>query len=319
MAYNGAFMAMEKKTIYAMLFIRLAMALVMFAILSRSPTVEAKILTLPFEPVAPGMNEANAFYYGRNAYYNNVESIRSGDVVRFSDGATFMIDGLLGSGYTSRVYSLKGNPDVVLRIPWGWGLKHYIDETVEGYSLLRAHGIPSVKVIAHRASEYVLVTRVSQNHLSFREFAIDIVTGKDSPDPEYFNYTTMWSQFLTFLDHLQKFSKIGDLKDENLVYDGTRQEWIVLDWTKDHVVFDPKSDPSGDTVNPLQTLISKFGIIKHGEFVVEVEHNNRFYDVNPAPEVAKFKALIDAASRHIVETRVRGGLCRELFTDGLSF
>ncbi len=157
---------------------------------------------------APGVESEN--------YAALSEKIQAGDSVSFSNGKTFEILAVLGSGQTTRVFDIgKG---LALRVP-----KHeysrFINATLDGYQRLHENGIPTPEVHLDQSlrSEYVLVQKVSV------DTTLDVIIKKRMLQGE------LKEKLIAFLASTFRLREIGDFKWDQIAWTGSG--WILLDWT----------------------------------------------------------------------------------------
>ncbi len=169
-----------------------------------------------------------------------------GQTLAFPDGEQFVVVEKLGEGHTSQVWRVSqtgGTQEVALRLPLRSGLyrggpTRYVDflnETLDGYAPLREQGIPTVRVRGGVRSQYV-VTDVVPHRISARRFLHSLedrsalrrrgITRAMVPEME--------EALVRFASTTAPFSKIGDFKADQIVYDTSTRQWILLDWTSHH-------------------------------------------------------------------------------------
>ncbi|OFZ41026.1 MAG: hypothetical protein A2070_03680 [Bdellovibrionales bacterium GWC1_52_8] len=176
----------------------------------------------------------------QSSTYNEImSSVGVGDTVTFGNGKTIRLGKLLGTGNTTLIFELAENKGQAIRLPKKSGYfsddYRYVDfirSFEKGLPILEKHHIPAVQVHEIYRGEYAIVDRV-QPDLTFRRFL---------HDPKISNRLRldMVDALVTFARETAMLEHIGDFHQDQLVYDGPRKKWILLDWTHSHkeVIFD---------------------------------------------------------------------------------
>ncbi len=195
-------------------------------------------------------------------YDQTVASLSSGDVVHVREFRpkyrffgrrtlykthTFMIDQFLGAGGQTRVFSLRGEPDKVLRLaisreaPFSDG-QDGIDfrappvmmrEMQNGYKELAEQGVPVTRIFDEFPGLFIVAERAEgptldlfiKNHGFFTRQQLNEMT----------------DALRAFARATSMFENIGDFRADQIVYVRSRGQWILRDWSSNHSLFKGKS------------------------------------------------------------------------------
>lgn len=222
------------------------------------------------------------FTEGRiNSYYDViVKEIQSGDILSFSDGARFTVENILGQGGTTLVVSIKEDPTKALRIPLRKDTLSYIRSYVRGHRAIEEAHVPALKIYEPSNKEYVLVEKISGSFVSFRDFvAMASKTGKQGwlgrilgqkPTAEMLEIKEMSTEFREFAGKLFSFAIVGDMHQDNLIFDQSKRKWILMDWIGSHenALYIENNKIQYKDLNPLLSLVHKYGYFQKGKFFV---------------------------------------------------
>jgi hypothetical protein len=204
-----------------------------------------------------------------------VRSLKSGDVVSFSDGHSFTIDHRLGSGGTTAVYAIKEDSTKALRLPLGYEGMNFLGTYVNAADDLEKNNVPAVHVSEAYDEEYAVVDRL-ESFITFGDF-VKAATQIESPGLlnrlgflkiKNLPLDEMKAAFADFARRMA-FTFVGDLHDQNLVYDFKNKRWILIDWTDVHSA---ASKVPGlhqlqfDTQSPFQILLKEYGYTSNLSF-----------------------------------------------------
>jgi hypothetical protein len=166
-------------------------------------------------------------------YLQKIDSIESGDSVQFSDGSLIKIDRFLGSGTQTAIFSLKDNPELVIRIPRPSQFKTLeqvqagLSSYVEGYHSLERFDVPHVKILAGLKTEYLMVNKIPETALSLDKFLNESVV--ESVDRKKAS-----KALVHFMIKSAGFGIFGDFNPSQLRYDSTKDQWQLIDWDNHH-------------------------------------------------------------------------------------
>ncbi len=154
--------------------------------------------------------------------------LSKGTVLKFSDNSTFTIDEFLGSGNTTRVYSVKEFPGKVLRIPKPayreLNPTFFLNLMVESAPILEREGVLHTKVHKHLPFTYALVDRIPPNAISYQSFIYDMSIPKQQRQE---------MEDALFRD-VKKYAYLanGDLGGKQMSYWPDSKAWGLNDWTR---------------------------------------------------------------------------------------
>ena len=182
--------------------------------------------------IAPAPAQAKVYYLnpepnldGNFRYRDELLDIKKGDIVRFSDGRRFTIQGALGEGGTTRVFDI-GNGRA-LRLPSSaancckWN--QYI---LDNGPILDRAGVPVPQVYVEESSKlghYVVVEKV-QVRTTLADALSDLSRGRMTL-AEFEQYVP---SLVEFARSTASLSYISDFKPAQLGWTG--QKWVLLDW-----------------------------------------------------------------------------------------
>ncbi|MEN0059751.1 MAG: hypothetical protein AAGB31_13005 [Bdellovibrio sp.] len=216
-----------------------------------------------------------------NASYEGiVPSLNPGDILTFSDGNEFTIEKLLGRGNTTLIFELKGI-NKALRLPLTRQDTSYIKDFVVGYRDLAAMNASINVYLEYRKDanyyEYAVVEKLTafMPFTSFVTYMSSSETKRAAVQSHHRNRIIpeeMIQQFYVFAKKISLYSHIGDMHEENLVYDFTRKAWRLIDWTEDHEK--SYSTKAGEIIfsydtSPLQSLIKNYGTCTSFSFIAK--------------------------------------------------
>ncbi len=169
-------------------------------------------------------------------YDKAIKKLKKGDRIHFTD-RSFKLGKKLGEGATTVVFKLADFPDSAIRIPKARVVEdlpgaEYLHYFVQGEKALVEHGIPHPAVKFYSPGEFIVVERIPANY-SFVQF----VSPKKAGIPAEL-HQLMKDRLVEFARRTADFAHIGDFKAEQLLFDKQRLEWILCDWTSDHIMFD---------------------------------------------------------------------------------
>jgi hypothetical protein len=174
-------------------------------------------------------------------YKKIVEMLEPEDEIKFSNGKKFKIIRILDAtspGETSRIFEIEGGR--VIRINNGYKYRfNAVTSILNGYEELSKSEINIVKTYPEDSliGEYVIHDKVK----------VDTHLGRFLKEPASFDGKTkdkMRRALKNFLIDTYQFVWVGDMKAENIVWNGDR--WIFIDWTE----------------NPTMPIRSEFGTQK---------------------------------------------------------
>lgn len=198
-------------------------------------------------------------------YDSIVENLKPGDKIIFSDNQSVIVGEKLGSGNTTVIFELPDYPKVAIRIPKKRGIfkdgipyTGMINRFQEGYSLLKLDGVPTVNLFKYRQDEYAVVERLGP-HITFADFLKDRLLPGELKNE-------MSKAFLEFAKSTAKFTKIGDFHSGQIVYDKTQKKWILMDWERNHVEYNPKKEVETTAFNAWDKFYGKHIAYKHNRW-----------------------------------------------------
>jgi hypothetical protein len=140
-----------------------------------------------------------------------MDILRPGDEIIFSNGHVVKLETEFNGGHNSRIFTIKDDPNKVIRIP-KWSRKiSYIKETQLGQEKLIERGIPITISQNTHNMEYAIVDRLNPNNKSFEDILKNKVTIQQKEE--------MLNSLKDFAKKTASFSQIGDFKIEQLEYD----------------------------------------------------------------------------------------------------
>lgn len=170
-----------------------------------------------------------------NSEYDKiVQNLEQNDILKFSNGKSFQLKKVLGSGNTTLI--LETIDGFALRIPLSAGPSKYsklpcymyINGFIEGYESIKNY-VRTVKIYDNNPNQYVLVEKVDLN------FTLqDLLDGKIHLNSQEKAYVTQ--QLLNWTKETMRFMYIGDFRFEQLGFNGN--EWILLDFNGKAAPFD---------------------------------------------------------------------------------
>ncbi|MDD0853802.1 hypothetical protein HBN50_11890 [Halobacteriovorax sp. GB3] len=164
----------------------------------------------------------------------------------FKEGDHFFLENrnlevvkFLGNGRVTYVFEVldeKGNT-FALRIPRKMGVfdryynfTDYHDFFIKGHKKLQKHQVLTPKINS-MGTNFVLVERIDK---AFDLY--DYLNNKSSLD---FHHKVIAEDRLNhFISETAHFAKIGDFHFEQIVFDQTKLEWVLLDWSNSHSFVD---------------------------------------------------------------------------------
>lgn len=196
-------------------------------------------------------------------YEDVLSTIQPGDVLHFSY-KSYVVGPVLGTGGTTRIFSLADDPNKALRVPLRPLSRREMISFNEGYEALVKNHVPSVKIEEAFDDEFSVVERL--NHfILFKDF-VEAESPREGETTSFWQirrrqqlpYQEMKANFAKFAESLFSFDHIGDLHSENLIYDFDRKEWRLMDWVLDHRY--------ATTESPLEMLLENYGRISKLHF-----------------------------------------------------
>lgn len=160
-------------------------------------------------------------------YDELVVKIATGDQIQFTNGEVFTIKEKLGSGDNFIVFSVLENSEFALRLVKS---KYNIDEVDQYYKALSKVinlQLPAIKLLAYQPGQWI-ATKLISSRMSLASFIKEI---------SYYKKNQIYGQQVDdillqlrfFLLELGKFRKIGDLHEENILFDFESKTWLIID------------------------------------------------------------------------------------------
>lgn len=155
-------------------------------------------------------------------YAQRLDSVEDGDTLLFTDGQRFIVGPKIDEGKNTRIFSLANWPSEVLRVPLP-GHGDSINESIDGYEILRHFDLPIVRVNQSLRSQYLVVDRVNPRHITCDRFIED-------PSIPPGLRAEMAEKLVDFGKRFAMFSFVDDFHRGQIVYDPDAKRWILLDW-----------------------------------------------------------------------------------------
>ena len=178
--------------------------------------------------------------FSRQVRDYNPRSLLPGDTVIFSNNERFVVGKILGEGHTATVFELPDYPDKVLRLPkhrgrvivyavsqMGKRFTDFIDYFVGGAQLLGQIGVPVVQIYQHRQGEYAVVQKLIPKSLN------EVIREVWADDPALRWTNPLYLALLDFARQTANLSYVGDLHEDNIVYDYVSNKFIMMDFVND--------------------------------------------------------------------------------------
>jgi len=182
-------------------------------VLSRS-SVAAEIHLFNIDPNGRSVPVSN--------YDEIVGNLKKHDVLIFTNGFRVTIDSQLKAGSQTKVFSILENSNEVLRLPLSTEKVESTEQFVLGNQILAQHRVRVPHINSFKTPEYAVVQKI-KHFVTFHDF----ISNFNSYAYEIKNEAiTAMDRFVLSTAEL---AIVADLHSENLVYDFSKKEWLVLD------------------------------------------------------------------------------------------
>lgn len=182
----------------------------------------------------------------QNPFYDqSLKKIELGDVLVMPDQAEFQVKSSMKAGKTTALFQVvQTAPAVVyptkiwIRLPLAEGefpgsqghepYSEFINKTIDGERELDKAKIPHPKVLRSMRKVYAVVEDFPHD-FSAKEFLLN---------PNGIPHSTLIKaekSFYDFISTTSPYSKLGDFKADNVVYNIKKDQWSFLDWTQGHI------------------------------------------------------------------------------------
>lgn len=226
-------------------------------------------------------------------YDELVASLEPGTTVRFSDGSEFKIGQEIGSGSSTRIFEIDGEPDRALRLPKYIKHRDFMEAYSDGYIDLHEARVPSVKILDELNNEYVVVSRLTGADGKSAPLTLRKFLSEGATDPD------LRAKLFDFARKTAHLQDIPDFSAAQLAYDYKHQEWKVLDWTYKWSGLErsPKAKPAQMT---LKQAASEIEFVPHLFETLEIEAQKFSPEAKRATQ-----RLLDELHVEILEERLR--------------
>lgn len=206
-------------------------------------------------------------------YKQQVEDIKSGDRLHFSDGVILTVDEVLGQGQSTKVFSIIEKPNIVIRIARSKQNTLHLKAYSQGANFLESNKIPHTRIIATQKLEYIIVEKIDEPFIQLSNFIFYNNQNEKNKFEKIildnFNISLfeMRIQLETFLTQVGFYNYVSDFHESNIVYDFNNKTWKYMDWSNDFENYDFKSNLNNEKIG-FEYLMSRFGIYQNQKFSV---------------------------------------------------
>ncbi len=168
------------------------------------------------------------------------DNVQQGDILKVHEH-DFEVLSFLGKGNTTYVYEVRQqgrSGTFALRVPKKSGsfnstytYSEFISMTIKGYQLLEEQGVPIPKIYEYYNENYILTERLYPQ-FTLTEFISNFET-KSFSQTHKLTFDLAKNSLADFLKTMSGFTKIGDFRFDQVVYD-KEKGWVLLDWTDGH-------------------------------------------------------------------------------------
>lgn len=164
----------------------------------------------------------------------NPKNIQKGDIIKISKNEIFLVEGYLSSGNRTYIFKVKDlnskdGVDYALRLPKYKGdinffstYTSFLTDYISGAKALLEITSRAIKVKKSRKSQYVLVDLLGE-HFTLAEYLEQV-----TPDDSEF----ILEEFRKFIKETISIYHISDMHLSQIVYDKSKQKWMMIDWGK---------------------------------------------------------------------------------------
>ena len=187
-------------------------------------------------------------------YNNIVKKLKPGDRVQFSDGSVWTLQNHVGGESTSRIFTIKEEPNLVLRIPAQRSALSDSQSYVDGYKILQPYGAPVIKMDPRSSAEHTFMEKSQINGRTLE----DLFRGKIK-DAKL--QAEMKAGLAQFAREIAIFEQIGDLYPRHIFFDPKLKKWLIFDWDDNNFIALEKPRgraPSFTSKTALELLFSEY-------------------------------------------------------------
>lgn len=184
-----------------------------------------------------------------SGYSLDIQNIKAGDFIAFSNGRKFKVKYSLGSGSNTKIFMLEDGK--AIRVPLevfnrysGERNTNFIQKFFDGYKVLAQSKVPIVKMyeLECLVPEYVVIDAVNV------KFTLaDILSNRWPLGFSEGEKTRVWNKLVEFASSTYEFTYIGDFPGGSQVA-WTGDHWVLIDWTDDFSFANGIEGRNGPTV-----------------------------------------------------------------------